>query len=112
MRAFLKAALHLCNISPMPPPTKWTVSDGSVAPRLARASIDAHKFYDVFLTWKEEGKQLGRTFPIHVVLFPNETTDQCEAAFMQLTKLHPEATRQRSQRMNFALERARKLVGG
>uniref|UniRef100_M4BEZ5 Uncharacterized protein n=1 Tax=Hyaloperonospora arabidopsidis (strain Emoy2) TaxID=559515 RepID=M4BEZ5_HYAAE len=63
-------------------------------------------------TWNEEGKRLGLPFPVPVVLFPNETTDQYEAEFLQSTKPHLEAARQRSQRMNFALERARKLVGG
>ena len=88
------------------------MADGSVAPLQARATIDAHKYYGVFRTWKEEEKRLGRTFPIPVVLFPNETTDRYEAAFLQLTKPQPDPARQRSQRMNFALERARKLVGG
>ena len=60
----------------MPPPTEWPVADGDVAPLLARATIDAHKYYGVFRTWTEERKRLGRTFPIHVVLLPNETTDQ------------------------------------
>ena len=31
---------------------------------------------------------------------------------MQRTEPHPDVARQRSQRMNFAVERARKLVGG
>ena len=53
-----------------------------------------------------------RTFSIHVVLLPNEKTDQYEAAFPQRTKPHPEAARQLSQRMNFELECERNLVGG
>ena len=44
--------------------------------------------------------------------FPTKQTDQCEASFLQRTKPHPEAARQRSQRMNFALEHARKLMAG
>ena len=91
----------------MPSPTEWPVVDGSIAPLLARATIDAHKYYGVSCTWKEEGKRLGRTFPIPVVLCPNETTKNYEAAFLQRTNPHPEAARQPSQRMNFALERAR-----
>ena len=96
----------------MPPPTERLVADGSAAPLLARAAIDAHKYYGVFCTWEEEGKRLGFTYPIPVVLFPHETIDQYEEAFLQRTKPHPEAARQRSQRLNFALKRARKLVGG
>ena len=70
----------------MPRPTERPVADGSVAPLLARVTIGA------FRTWKEEGKRLGRTFPIPVVLFPNETTDQYEATFLHRTKPHPNTT--------------------
>ena len=83
------------SISQIPPPTEWPVADGSVEPLLARETTYEHKYYGVFLTWVEEGKRLGRTFPIHVVLFPNETIDQYEAAFLQRTKPNYETARQR-----------------
>ena len=53
--------------------------------------MDAQKYYGVFRLWKEEGKRLGHTFRIPVVLLPNETADQYEAAFLQHNKPHPEA---------------------
>ena len=46
--------------------------DGPVAPLLPRATIDALKYYGIFRTWKEEGKRLGHTFLIPVVLFPEK----------------------------------------
>ena len=101
-----------CIIPLMPPPTEWPVVDASVALLLARATNDVHKYYGVLRTSKEEGKRLVRTFPIPFVLFPNKTTDQYKAAFLQRTKPHYDAARKRSQRMNFALGRARKLVSG
>ena len=102
-----------CSIPPMPPPTEWPVANASVAQLfLARATIDAYEYYGVFRKWKEEVKPLGRPVPIPLVLLHNETTNQYEAAFLQRTKPHLEAARQRSQRLNFALECARKLVCG
>ena len=35
----------------MPPPTEWPVVDWSVETLLARATLDAHKYYGVFRTW-------------------------------------------------------------
>ena len=95
----------------MPPLTEWPVADGPVAPLVAPATIDAHTYYSVFRTWKEEGKRLGRIFLISVVFFLNETTDHFEAAFQQRTNPHPEEARQRSHRMKFALQCVRKLMG-
>ena len=92
----LKGRYSCDSIPPMPPPTEWPVADGSVAPLLARVAIDANKYYGVSRTWKKEGKRLGRTFPIPVVLFTNKTTDQYEAAFLQSTEPHLETARQRS----------------
>ena len=99
-------------VPPMPPPSEWPTSDGSGAALLATATIDVHKYYGVFYKWKSEGKMLGRICPIPVVLFPNETTDRYEAAFLRRSKPHADAVRQRSQRLNFALERARFLTVG
>uniref|UniRef100_M4BZ29 Uncharacterized protein n=1 Tax=Hyaloperonospora arabidopsidis (strain Emoy2) TaxID=559515 RepID=M4BZ29_HYAAE len=53
-----------CSIPRMPPTTEWPVVYGSVASLLACADFDAHKYYGDFRTWKKEGRQLGRTFPI------------------------------------------------
>ena len=64
-----------CNIPPMLSTAKWPVEDGYVAPLLARETIDAHTFYDVFRAWKEERKMIFRTFPIPVVVVSTETTD-------------------------------------
>ena len=89
----LKCRYSSDSIPPMPPPTKWPVADESVVPLLARATIDAHKYYGVFRSWNGEGKRLGRTFPITVMLFTNETTDQYEAAFLLHTTPHPKAAR-------------------
>ena len=79
------------SIPTMPPPTEWPVADGSVTPLLVRATVDAHKYYGVFRTWKEEENRLGRSFPIPVVFIANETTDQYEAALQQRNKPHLEA---------------------
>ena len=98
-------------VPPMPTPSEWPTSDGSGAALLAIAIIDIHKYYGVFPKWKSEGKMLGRICPIPVVLFPNETTDQYEADFLRRSKPHADAVRQRSQRLNFALERALMLTG-
>ena len=83
-------------VPPMSPPSEWPTSDGSGAALLATTTIDVHKYYGVFPKWKYEGKMLGRICPIPVVLFPNETTDQYEAAFPRRSKPHADAERQRS----------------
>lgn len=98
-------------IPAMPPPSEWPRADGSTAPLLARATLDAHNYYGVFRQWKSQGKTLGRISPIPVVLFPNETTDEYETAFLRRIAPHPEAAKQRSQRISFALERAQKIAG-
>ena len=79
-----------CTIPSMPSPIKWPVADGNVAPPIVRITIDEHNYYVAFRTWKKEEKRLDRTFPIHVLLFPNGTTDLYEAAFLQRFKPHPE----------------------
>ena len=45
------------------------------------------------------------------MLFLNEITDQYEAAYLQRTKPHPGEARKRLQRIKYALECVRKLVG-
>ena len=78
----------------MPPPTEYTVSDAFVAPLLARATIDAHKFMESSVRGRK--KERGLAVPYRFfVLFLNETTEQYEAAFVQGTKSHSEAIRQR-----------------
>ena len=99
-------------VPPMPPPSEWPTLDGSGAALIAIATIYVHIYYGVFPKWKSEGKILGRICPITVVLFPNETTDQYEAAFLRRSKPHAYAVRQRSQRLNFVLNLLRMLTGG
>ncbi|CAI5726821.1 unnamed protein product [Peronospora effusa] len=99
-------------LPPMPPPSEWMHSDGSSASLLQRATIDAHKFYSVFPLWKKQGKALGRAFPIPVVLRSNETADDYEAELRRRVTLHGDATKQRSQRISFAMKRAHEFLGG
>ncbi|CAI5714900.1 unnamed protein product [Peronospora farinosa] len=98
-------------LPPMPPPSEWMNSDGSSAALLQRATIDAHRFYSVFPLWKKQGKALGRAFPIPVVLRSNETADDYEAELWRRVTLHEDATKQRSQRISFAMKRAHEIMG-
>ncbi|CAI5719703.1 unnamed protein product [Peronospora effusa] len=95
-------------LPPMPPSSEWMNSDGYSAALLQRATIDAHKFYSVFLLWKKKGKALGRAFPIPVVLRSNETADEYEAELRRRVMLHVDATKQRSQRIRVRM----KFLGG
>ena len=99
-------------LPPMSPPSEWINSKGSSAALLQRATIDAHKFYSVFPLWKKQGKALGRAFPIPVVLRSNETADEYEAELRRRVTLHVDATKQRSQRISFAMTRANEILGG
>lgn len=54
----------------------------------------------------------GRIAPIPVVLSSNETSDQYEEAFLRRNHPHTDVVKQRSQRINFAVKRAREVSGG
>ncbi|CAI5715543.1 unnamed protein product [Peronospora effusa] len=99
-------------LPPMPPPSEWRNSDGSSAALLQRATIDSHRFYSVFPLWKKQGKALLRAFPILVVLRFNETAEEYEAELRHRVTLHVDATKQRSQRISFAMKRAHEILGG
>lgn len=99
-------------LPPMPVPSAWMHSDGSSASLLQRATIDAHTLYSVFPSWKQQGRLRGRIPPIPVVLRPNETADEYEAEFLRRITPHEDAMKQRSQRINFAMKRAKELLGG
>ncbi|CAI5702836.1 unnamed protein product [Peronospora effusa] len=81
-------------VPPMPPPSEWINSKG------------------VFPLWKKQGRALGRAFPIPVVLRSNETANDYEAELRRRVILHEDATKQRSQRISFAMTRAHEILGG
>ena len=50
--------------------------------------------------------------PIPVVLRFNETPDQYEADYTRHIHPHRDVMKQRSQRINFAIKRAKEIMGG
>ena len=62
--------------------------------------------------WKKQGKALRRASPIPVVLRSSETADEYEAELRRRVTLQVDATKQRSQRINFDMKRAHEILGG
>ena len=106
-RGYVKGGIPL-----MPPPNQWPRANGPRASLLERAIVDAHNYYGTYKTMIGQGKSLGRITPIPVVLRPNETPDQYEAEFRRRIHPHNDVMKQRSQRINFARQRVRDLMGG
>lgn len=96
----------------MPPPNQWPRANGPRASLLERAIVDAHDYHDAYHAMRAKGKSLGRMTPIPVVLRSNETPDQYEAEFARRIHPHSDVMKQRSQRINFARQRVREIMGG
>lgn len=103
----------------MPPADEWPVgnSDGNL---LAQARVNVEDYDHSFAAERERARNFGapRVHPIPVVLYPRETQAEYEAAFRSHVEsklladgsrrsVYADAAAQRSQRMQFAVERVR-----
>ena len=63
-------------------------------------------------TMRAQGKSLGRVTPVPVVVRSIETPDQYETDFRRRIHPHTDVMKQRSQQINFALQRVWEITGG
>ena len=109
------------SLPPMPPPTEWPTAK-TPANLLARARVPLESYDSEFARWREvdlRGRDGAlRVHPIPVILYEGETEDQYETAFLAsrtgvkrfgaVRTLATDPGAQRSQRMQFAVQRVQK----
>ncbi|KAF1336863.1 hypothetical protein FI667_g42, partial [Globisporangium splendens] len=115
-----KGSVHF-SLPVMPPPKEWPTAK-TPANLLARARVPLERYDSEFARWREadlRGRDGAlRVHPIPVILYEGETEDQYETAFLAsrtgvkrfgaARTLATDPGAQRSQRMQFAVQRVQK----